>query len=479
MAVTYVTAFLDLNEDRSKDKSIDKCFEHFQNLINADIPIVVFLSKVFIDRLQHIQSPKITIVPIELEDLETYKETNATELELPPNRTAHHDTKNFMIIMNAKIEFVKRAIDMNIFKSSHYAWIDFSITHVFGRKEESLSFLSMVSKSRFKPCLMFPGCWNRGTGYLYVYETIHWRFCGGFFIGDVQSLTDMYNLYRKEYSNILRSRNRILWEVNIWSILENEYGWTPSWYRANHDDSIIRFTTNRLRAVASLTTIPSRISKSCKNAIDSLIPQVDHIYLSVAKFYKRFDKEIEIPDYFKEEPYASKVTVVVGEDKGPATKYLGALGAIEPQTWVFFCDDDQEYSHDLVPRMLLSVGSLNVYQNRFSIIQNTSSGGLIHGYVGNLVHVECLSNLSNFPLPECAYHVDDQWMSIYCFMNGLSIKPTGIEHYSDIYKSLDNNHELIGADSLASLGTRVDRIQQLEEFFHVKFLAKCDIKKVD
>ena len=32
--VTYVTAFLDLHEDRSKDKSFDTCFAHFQYLIN-------------------------------------------------------------------------------------------------------------------------------------------------------------------------------------------------------------------------------------------------------------------------------------------------------------------------------------------------------------------------------------------------------------------------------------------------------------
>ena len=44
-------------------------------------------------------SANITIVPIELGDLETYKETSI-DCGLPPNRTDHHDTKNFMILMN-------------------------------------------------------------------------------------------------------------------------------------------------------------------------------------------------------------------------------------------------------------------------------------------------------------------------------------------------------------------------------------------
>ena len=470
MTVTYVTAFLHLNEDRPIDKSVDTCFAHFQTLIDANIPIVLFLSKIFMNRIE--PSANITIVPIELGDLETYKETSI-DCGLPPNRTDHHDTKNFMILMNAKIEFVKKAMD--VVTSTHYAWIDFSIAHVLRKKQESVSFLQMLSKSSFKQCLLFPGCWDKNARYSYVYEAIHWRFCGGFFMGDAESLTNMYLLYRKEYSNIIRSR--IVWEVNLWSILENDYGLNIMWYYAVHDDSIIRLPMNYLNVVASLTTIPSRINTSCKNAIDSLLPQVDHIYLSIAHFYKRFSKEIEIPSFFKEEPYRSKVTVIIGEDKGPATKYLGSLDFIK-NTWVFYCDDDQEYSNHLVPKMLQCVDSLNVYQNRYSIIQNTSSGGFIHGYVGNLVNIECLRNLKTFPLPECAYHVDDQWMSLYYFFNNITVKPTGIEQYSDIYTSLHNNHELIGTDSLASLGTRDDRVAQLANYFNVTFLGNCVIQQL-
>ena len=463
--VTYVTAFLDLHEDRSKDKSFDTCFAHFQYLINANIPIVVFLSRRFLDRIH--PSEMITIVPIELEELETYKET--TSNVLPLHRTDYHDTKHFMILMNSKIEFVRKAMD--IVPSSHYAWIDFSIAHVL-RKNESAAFLHMVSKSSLKRCLLFPGCLEKNNGYSHVYDAVHWRFCGGFFIGDTQSLTAMYDLYRKEYRHIVQHCN--LWEVNVWSILEHDYGCKPTWYYAGHDDSIIRFPTNYLYVVASLTTIPSRIHTSCKASIDSLLHQVDHIYLSVATFYKRFSTGIDIPDFFRQEPYCNKVTIVMGEDKGPATKYLGALHLLQ-NTWIFFCDDDQIYS-DIVPRMLQCVDSLHVYQNRYFNIRNTSSGGFIHGYVGNLVNSECLHSLQTFPLPECAYHVDDQWMSIYYFIHNIMIRPTGIENYSDIYKTLDNHHELIGVDSLASLGTRDERVTQLGEYFNVLFLKNCEIQ---
>jgi hypothetical protein len=88
-----------------------------------------------------------------------------------------------------------------------------------------------------------------------------------------------------------------------------------------------------------------------------------------------------------------------------------------------------------------------------------------------LVHVSLLKNLPAFPLPECAYHVDDQWMSIYHFLQKNLIKPSGIEHYSDLFQTLEHGHECVGADSLAALGTRELSVRQLAQFFHIRFVS--------
>jgi hypothetical protein len=119
-----------------------------------------------------------------------------------------------------------------------------------------------------------------------------------------------------------------------------------------------------------------------------------------------------------------------------------------------------------------------VYQNRYDIIQRTTSGGIIHGYVGNLANIDVLTGLPEFPLPECAYHVDDQWLSIYYFVHGVPIKSTGIEPYSEIFQILEHNHEKIGADSLASLGTRQARVHELATYFGIEFLEKGEMRWV-
>jgi hypothetical protein len=247
------------------------------------------------------------------------------------------------------------------------------------------------------------------------------------------------------------------------------------WFKADHNDSIVRIPGSAFRVVASLTSIPPRAA-TCRLALDSLIPQVDHIYLSLATQYKRFGPW-EPPAYLQEEPYRSKVTVVIGEDRGPATKYVGALTFLPENTWVFVCDDDQEYHHTLLSRMKESIEKEAVYQNHYDSILQKTSGGLIHGYVGLLVHDSLLQGLRTFPLPEAAYFVDDQWMSIYCFLNGIPIYRTKAEHYITIFEALDGWHEKIGEASLAGLHNREAMVATLAASFGVIF-NKESVRKI-
>ena len=225
--------------------------------------------------------------------------------------------------------------------------------------------------------------------------------------------------------------------------------------------------------IASLTTIPPRIQDECKLTIDSLMNQVDIIYLCVCEAYERFGP-MNIPNYLSQEPYITRVKVIVGADHGSATKYLGAIQHIKNQNqdaWVFVCDDDQEYHPDLVKRMCdVATKKSCVYQNRYDIFQQYGTqGGFIHGYVGLFIHSSMLCKLETFPLPLIAKHIDDQWMSVFCFLHNIEIYSTNINEYSDIYKVLNGLYEKIGKEPLESIGGRDERIQKLERYFSIKF----------
>ena len=479
--VTFVAAFLDLNEDRSKDKSVERCFALFKRLVEANINICVYVSKSYYEILKDICKDRQNVHlmdAIQLSDLWTYQTTRSVaDVTLPDEKLSHHDTYNFLVLMNAKIELVAKAMEVNPFQTNHFAWIDFSICHVV-QNDSSLKRLYTFSRSALKESmLVFPACWSRVYADRQVdrlYSKVCWRFCGGFFIGDKQSLLEFNKAYRDNYKRFLEERRRLVWEVNFWYWLEKNGYIIPETYAANHNDSIIQIPGQYLKTVACLTTIPPRFER-VKSTIRSLLNQVDQVYLSVSKYYSRFGPAA-LPDFSNEEDFSGRVTVVESEDYGPATKYLGALRCIPDNYWVIFCDDDQIYKPNMVRQMTNNIGHLGAYQNCFHYVKS-GSGGIIHGYVGNMFYRATLNNLQKFPLPDCGRFVDDQWMSIYCYYNNIQIMPTPLNNYQDTFAVLSNGFEQVGESALAELGNRNEKVAQLADYFRVVFAKDGEIQK--
>lgn len=471
MPTTFVTAFLDLREDRSGDKTVDICFGHFRTLVASGIPIHAFVSACYRDRMP--EAANLTVETLELEDLETWKAAQDLSCSVPPTNAPHHDTANFMSLINAKVEIIQRAPK----GASHYAWIDFSIFHVIRNAAAAQATLRRLAVAALpETYVACPGCWAKDTALQTLFAAVNWRFCGGFLIGDAASLENLYDLYRTHYARLLREQRRLVWEVNMWTYFEN-IGFDFGWYRADHNDSILDTPIPR-QIVASLTTIPPRFAL-CRKTLDSLIPQVDRIYLSIPESYARFPGAVQLPEFLAEPGY-SKVSVVRCPDSGPATKYLGALGQIPEDAWIFVCDDDQEYHPELIARSAAALKAPGAYQNHYRHIQNKTSGGLIHGYVGVIFHRSCLRELPEFPLPPAARYVDDQWMSVYCFKHGVEIYPTPAEAYPEIFQTLQDGHELHAPESLAGLLNRVQMVKELEDALEVRFdgwkVSKKDAK---
>ncbi len=244
--LTYVTAFIDIYPDQAVKDFIKKPntmrFETFRQLAKTKIPIVVFADPTSAKAIEEFQDEcLLDIRPIAFEDLVTYKEINDIVLDLPPNRCTKKDTIEFMTIMHAKSEFMKYAKDVNPFHTKHFAWMDFSLAYVFKDHENTYKYLQELCTKQFQPTLYaVPGCWQKNVGVHFLFQSINWRFCGGFYVADTNSIEHFYQLYRKHYRRILKDKGKMFWETNFWMILEMDHGWTPTWYLADHNDSICR-----------------------------------------------------------------------------------------------------------------------------------------------------------------------------------------------------------------------------------------------
>jgi hypothetical protein len=229
MQPTFVSALIDLDEDRPVDKSTERYIGLFNLLQTSGIRFHLFLSPKF---RGHVQVHNGIIEYLTLKDLETVR---AAPEGLPAYRNVLHDTRNFLVLMNAKTELVRRAMDSQMHSSTHFAWIDFGICHMFRTPHLTLNTLRDLSGLP-STCLYLPGCWDRLESVALAH--VVWRFCGSFFVGDAASCRD----FADRVLAVLPTLPHLTWEVNVWAHLET-LGWTPTWYKADHNDSILDIPT--------------------------------------------------------------------------------------------------------------------------------------------------------------------------------------------------------------------------------------------
>lgn len=232
MTVTFVTAFLHLFEDRSSIRSSDIYINHFKTLASTGIPIYLFLSNMFRDDYERIcgDMPNVQIEFIELYEFEAYTALENIDVPLPSNRCHKKDTRNYLITMNTKLECLHRAMVTN---TSHYAWIDFGIKHVLS--DSALPQIKRISNTDFGLTLTMPGCWDKCSVF---FDRIHWRFCGGFFLGDKESIERFYQVSKDLWEDTCMTYG-LTWEVNYWAYLEERGLIHPVWYPGDHNDTII------------------------------------------------------------------------------------------------------------------------------------------------------------------------------------------------------------------------------------------------
>lgn len=246
-SITFVTAYLKVyDKEYDLSRTFEKRLEHFLKLADTGINICIFIEPDLREKFNALElkydNLKI-IKEIQVKDLELNKlcEENNLYYELPSNRNLEKDTKNYMFLMLAKLEFLKKTIDVNPYNSDYFCWFDFSLPYIFKDINNTIEKIKNISNLKFKKeFICLPGCWSfKITDINYLINNIVWRFCGGIIIGDKNSIVNFYNISNKYFIHFLNQYKTLLWEVNYWAWLESRGLIEPIWYLADHNDTII------------------------------------------------------------------------------------------------------------------------------------------------------------------------------------------------------------------------------------------------
>jgi hypothetical protein len=245
--VTFVTSYFKIyDEEYDMSKTFGKRLELFLKLVSTGIYICIFTSPEFEEIFLEIQCKyeNVKIINIYCKTELKFSKKNFPETEicqLPERRSHIKDIEYYMYLMNSKIDFVKEVIDINPFSSKYFCWFDFSLPYIFKNIDKTIEKFKYISQRNYiDSFLTIPGCWNwKVTDKNFIKNNICWRFCGGFFMGDKDSLIDFYNLSFNNFGEFLTQTKTFLWEVNYWAWLESVKNFNPIWYSSDHNDSII------------------------------------------------------------------------------------------------------------------------------------------------------------------------------------------------------------------------------------------------
>lgn len=237
---TLVTAFLmNVNDFTVKEKYIRNGIL----LLRTNINKVVYIDQETYECIKEYENEQTKLVITKIEDLFLYEYRDKITKFKVNSKNPPKDTINFMLTMCNKTEWVSDAIKKNYFPtSSNYIWVDFGIRYICKRSsdDEFIEKISGLCDKKYIDCVRIGNVWNLNKRYCNnIYQDIIWYFAGGVFGGDPGKLVEFADYMRHKCTEIIETKQTIMWEVNIWYMIYLEHPDLFNAYKCDHNESLL------------------------------------------------------------------------------------------------------------------------------------------------------------------------------------------------------------------------------------------------
>jgi hypothetical protein len=219
---TFVSAFVKDINHRS-DRTIDDYMKLGEHLLNTPFHKIIFIDKGVYET--HIAEkahhyPTTYFVQIEKPDIYLYKhKEHATDFR-PITNNPEKDTYEFFMVQCMKTEWVKQAIEMNVFESEQFAWIDFGVYHFIDNDKDLMDGMRNMACKEYANVRIantnppdFP-YYSRN-----VIRHIIWMFAGSVFGGNKHALTKFAEAMREKCLMFIEDYKTLTWEINLWYLI--------------------------------------------------------------------------------------------------------------------------------------------------------------------------------------------------------------------------------------------------------------------
>lgn len=239
---TFVSAFIS-NANNRHDRNEEKYIELGNNFIIMPVNKIIFIEKHIYEKYYannnnyNKENTKFILFEKTENYLYNYKD-KITNFNLATDNK-NKDTLEYCFLICHKTEWVKKAIELNIFKSEQFIWIDFGIYHIFKNEDRFKNSVLNAEKKIYEK-IRIGSCWNLTMQYARdIYSIINWYFAGGVFGGSKNYLLAFADFMKQKCFSIINEKKTIMWEVNIWYIIYKDIPYLFDPYQSNHDPSLI------------------------------------------------------------------------------------------------------------------------------------------------------------------------------------------------------------------------------------------------
>lgn len=238
---TIVSAFVSNINNRYID-TITQYYELGKPLLLSSVPKIIFVDKIMLDCIgDNYNKTNTFLVEIDKHDSYLYKFQHLLNKFQLNSTNYSKDTIEFMFTMCNKTEWIRKAIEINYFNTDHFIWIDFGIRHVFKEFDNDI-FTEKINSLQFKLYnnVRIGSIWNIEYNYsIDIYKDVAWYFAGGVFGGNLSSLIKFADLMMLKCIQIMKEKNTIMWEVNIWYLIYLDNKDLFNIYNCDHNNTLI------------------------------------------------------------------------------------------------------------------------------------------------------------------------------------------------------------------------------------------------
>ena len=237
MTTTIISSFLsNVNSNRSTDIYVG----YGKKLLELNIPKIIFIEKDVYDTYLTMNTYENThFVFIERSDINLYEHVDKiTNFSIhSDNKTK--DTIDYMITICSKTHWVKKGVELNIFNTEQFVWIDFGLYHMVKDESEFKIYIhNMMTK--YYENIRISGIWDLNSiKYnnleIDIYNRIMWYFSGCIFGGNPEKLVLFANLVNEKCIQIINEKKTLIWEVNVWFLVYKDHPELFDHYKSDHN----------------------------------------------------------------------------------------------------------------------------------------------------------------------------------------------------------------------------------------------------